>query len=291
MNDHLLRATDAENQIRVFAGVTTELIEEARERHETSPLATAALGRTMTAAALMGMTLKESQQVSVQIRANGPLGGVYATADVEGNVRGYVKNPQAHLNLNNEGKLDVSKGLGAGMLNIIKDMGLKEPYRGSVPLVSGEIGEDLTYYFTKSEQTPSAVGLGVLVGTDELDVKAAGGFILQLMPDTPDDVIEKLEANIGNLPKGITPLIENGEGAEQILDILLDGFAYRITERRGVEFKCICSRDKIEGVVLNLGKEEAYDILEEEGHVEITCQFCNKSYKFIEKELDMLFND
>ncbi|AZR73269.1 Hsp33 family molecular chaperone [Anoxybacter fermentans] len=288
MENIILRASGEKGQVRVFVGVTTELVEEARRRHNTSPLATAALGRVLTAGALMGAMLKEGQEVSLQFIGDGPLGAIFVIADSKGNVRGYVRHPEVELDLNDKGKLDVAKGLGKGMLYVLKDLGLKEPYKGSVPFVSGEIGEDLTYYFTKSEQTPSAVGLGVLINPD-LTVKAAGGFILQLLPHAEEEVIQKLENNLKKFSNGVTPLIDAGKGPEELLALLLEGIEYKITERRNVRFKCKCNRERLERVVINLGEDEARDILEKENKLELTCHFCNEKYVFGEEDVDKLF--
>ena len=223
MQDLLVRATGADGQLRVFAGVTTDLIEGVRKRHHTSRLATAALGRAITCASMMGTMLKEDQEIVLQITGDGPLGGIFVEADSDGNVRGYIRHPEVELELNEKGKLDVARGIGNGMLYVIKDLGLKEPYKGSVPLVSGEIGEDLTYYFTKSEQVPSAVGVGVLVGKEET-VIAAGGFIVQLLPHAEEETIARLEKNLESFRGGVTSLIEAGKTAEDLVAFSWMGF-------------------------------------------------------------------
>lgn len=288
MNDMVIRASGAEGQVRVFAGVTTRLVEKTRQRHNTSTLATAALGRAMTGGALMGAMLKEGQEVALQFMGDGPLGAIFVMSDPKGNTRGYVRNPDADLELNEVGKIDVGRGIGNGMLYVIKDLGLKEPYKGSVPLMTGEIGEDLTYYFTKSEQTPSAVALGVLVNP-EGSVKAAGGFIVQLLPHAEEEVVSRLEANLGHFKGGVTSLIAQGKGPEDLVALLLEGFEYTITEHRFPRFQCKCSRERLKGVVAGLGKEEAYDILRTENKVELTCHFCNEKYAFSEADLDEIF--
>lgn len=288
MQDLLVRAIGADGQIRVFAGVTTNLIEDAQKRHKTSRLATAALGRVITCGAMMGQMLKEGQEVVLQVMGDGPLGSIFVEADDTGNVRGYIRHPEVELDLNELGKLDVARGVGEGMLYVIKDLGLKEPYKGSVPLVSGEIGEDLTYYFTKSEQLPSAVGVGVLVSPDQ-SVLAAGGFIVQLLPHAEEETIARLEENLGNFRGGVTSLIEVGKTAEDLVALLLNGFEYQITDQREVRFKCKCNRTMLERVVVNLGEEEARDILQSEGILELTCHFCNRRFTFAEVDLDWLF--
>ncbi|MCK4257947.1 MAG: Hsp33 family molecular chaperone HslO [Halanaerobiales bacterium] len=288
MKDQIIRASGAMGQVRIFAAVTTELVEEARQRHNTSPLATAALGRALTAGGLMGTMLKEGQRISLQFFGDGPLGPVFVIADVEGNVRGYVRHPEADLSLNDKGKLDVGRGIGNGNLYVIKDLGLKEPYKGSIPLVTGEIGEDLTHYFMKSEQTPSAVGVGVLVQQD-YSVKASGGFIMQLLPHAEESTIQQLEANLAKLSGGVTQVIDEGKGPEELIEIILNGIEYHITERRDVRFKCNCNRERLEKIVINLGEEEARDILLQENKLELTCHFCNENYCFDEKDLDRLF--
>lgn len=288
MNDMIIRASGAEGQVRVFAGVTTRLVENARQRHETSPLATAALGRALTGGALMGAMLKEGQEVALQFIGDGPLGAIFVMSDYKGNTRGYVRNPAADLPLNESGKIDVGGGIGNGMLNVLKDLGLKEPYKGSVPLVTGEIGEDLTYYFTKSEQTPSAVALGVLVNPDG-SVKAAGGFVLQLLPHAEEEVISRLEANLGHFKQGVTSLVDQGKGPEDFVALLLAGLEQKITEHRFPRFQCKCNRERLKEIVAGLGKDEAYDILRAEAKVELTCHFCNQRYAFNEADLDAIF--
>lgn len=288
MNDKVIRATGANGQVRVFAGVTTRLVEKARQRHQTSPLATAALGRAITGGALMGTMLKEGQEVALQWTGDGPLGAIFVMADPKGNARGYVRNPQADLDLNEKGKIDVGRGIGQGMLYVLKDLGLKEPYKGSVPLVTGEIGEDLTYYFTKSEQTPSAVALGVLVNPDH-SVRAAGGFIVQLLPHAEEVVISRLEENLGHFKGGITSLIDAGKSPEDLIALLMEGLEYNVTQYFFPCFQCKCSRERLKGIVAGLGKEEAYDILRAENKVELTCHFCNEKYAFTEEDLNEIF--
>lgn len=289
MVDNLIRASGALGQIRVFAGVTTNLVEEARQRHNTSPVATAALGRALTAAALMGMMLKTDQEVSLQFLGDGPLGAIFVTADEKGHVRGYVRHPEVDLELNAVNKLDVAKALGQGMLYVIKDLGLKEPYQGSVPLTTSEIGDDLTSYFTKSEQTPSAVGLGVLINPN-LTVSTAGGFIIQLMPYAEEELVRKLELNISKLSGGVTSLIKQGKKLKDLLAALLDGIEYHITQEQEVCFQCRCNRDRLEQIIITLGADEAKDIVNKEGQLEVTCHFCNEKYLFTKSEVEKLFN-
>lgn len=286
MKDYIVRATAAEGQVRAFAATTKELVETAREHHNTSPVATAALGRLLTAGAMMGSMMKnETDMLTLQVRGDGPLGGITVTADSKGDVKGYVNNPDVMLPPKN-GKLDVGGAVGIGLLQVIKDMGLKEPYSGQTILVSSEIAEDLTYYFANSEQVPSSVGLGVLMEKDNT-VKQAGGFIIQLMPFTSDEVIDRLEAKLSNV-KSVTALLDAGMTPEQILEELLGEFGVEINEKIPTGYQCDCSRERIEKALISLGKKELEDMIHDGETIEVGCQFCNKKYPVTVEELKSL---
>lgn len=289
MSDYIVRATAANAQIRAFACTTRELAEKARQIHNTSPVVTAALGRMLSAGAMMGSMMKGEQDIlTLQLKGDGPMKGITVTADSKGTVKGYPIVPDVILPANAIGKLDVSGAIGKGSLSVIKDMGLKEPYVGQTLLQTGEIAEDLTYYFATSEQVPSSVGLGVLMNKDNT-VKQAGGFIIQLMPFADDEVIDKLEKNLANV-KSVTSLLDAGNSPEQMLEILLEGFDLEINETSSVEFSCNCSRSKIERVLISLGKKELTEMIEDGEPIEVNCHFCNTHYKFDVSELKDLKN-
>ena len=284
MNDYIIRATAANDQIRAFAAVTTQMVETAREHHNTSPVATAALGRLLTAGAMMGAMMKgEKDVLTLQIKAGGPLQGITVTADSQGNVKGYVGNPDVCIPANSKGKLDVAGAVGPGFLNVIKDMGLKEPYSGQVMLQTCEIAEDLTYYFATSEQVPSSVGLGVLMEKDNT-VKQAGGFIIQLMPFTDDEVINKLEENLKKVTS-VTSLLEEGHTPESLLKLILDGFDVEIMETVPTQFHCNCSKERVEKALISVGKKEIKEMIDDGKEIELNCHFCNKNYIFTVDEL------
>ena len=284
MNDYIIRATAANDQIRAFAAVTTEMVETAREHHNTSPVATAALGRLLTAGAMMGSMMKgEKDVLTLQIKAGGPLQGITVTADSQGNVKGYVGNPDVCIPANSKGKLDVAGAVGPGFLTVIKDMGLKEPYSGQVMLQTCEIAEDLTYYFATSEQVPSSVGLGVLMEKDNT-VKQAGGFIIQLMPFTDDEVINKLEENLKKVTS-VTSLLEEGHTPESLLKLILDGFDVEIMETVPTQFYCNCSKERVEKALISVGKKEIKEMIDDGKEIELNCHFCNKNYIFSVEEL------
>ena len=284
MEDYIIRATAADGAIRAFAVTSKNTVETARSLHNTSPVATAALGRLLSAAAMMGIMLKgEKDLLTLQIRGDGPLQGIVVSADSEANVKGYVFNPYVEVPDKYEGKLDVSKAIGNGNISVIKDIGLKEPYCGQIELVSGEIAEDLTYYFAKSEQTPSAVGLGVLIDRDTT-VMASGGFIIQLMPDADDEIAEKLEEKINRAPY-VTTLLDMGYTPEDILKLILGDFNLEINEKKEMRFYCNCSRSRVEKALISLGKDELTKIIEEDKKAQLHCHFCNKEYNFNEDEL------
>ena len=284
MNDYIIRAIAANDQIRAFAAVTTETVEEARKDHNTSPVATAALGRLLTAGAMMGTMMKGDKDIlTLQIKAGGPLEGITVTADSKGRVKGYVGNPNVCIPANSKGKLDVAGAVGVGFMNVIKDMGLKEPYVGQVALQTSEIAEDLTYYFATSEQVPSAVGLGVLMNKDNT-VRQAGGFIVQLMPFAEESTIAKLEENVQKITS-VTSLLEEGHTPESLLEKVLDGFDMEINENIPTEFYCNCSRDRVEKALISIGRKELNEMIQEGKPIEMNCHFCNHNYEFTVEEL------
>ena len=284
MNDYIIRAIAANDQIRAFAAVTTETVEEARKDHNTSPVATAALGRLLTAGAMMGTMMKGDKDIlTLQIKAGGPLEGITVTADSKGRVKGYVGNPNVCIPANSKGKLDVAGAVGVGFMNVIKDMGLKEPYVGQVALQTSEIAEDLTYYFATSEQVPSAVGLGVLMNKDNT-VRQAGGFILQLMPFAEESTIAKLEENVQKITS-VTSLLEEGHTPESLLEKVLDGFDMEINEKIPTEFYCNCSRERVEKALISIGRKELNEMIQEGKPIEMNCHFCNHNYEFTVEEL------
>lgn len=284
MGDYIVRATAADNQIRAFAATTKELVEKARAAHDTSPVATAALGRLLTGGVMMGVMMKgEKDLLTLQVKGDGPIGGITVTADSQGHVKGYVENPDVLLPANALGKLDVGGAVGNGMLRVIKDMGLKEPYVGQVALETGELGDDLTYYFATSEQVPSSVGLGVLMEKDNT-VKQAGGFIIQLMPFTDEKVIEALEKKISEV-QSVTSMLNLGMTPEDILNELLGEFYPEISEKIPAEFHCDCSKKRVEKVLISLGKKELTSIINDGKPVELKCHFCNSGYTFTTEEL------
>ena len=288
MNDYMIRATAADGQIRAFAATTRDMVENAKNAHNTSPVATAALGRLMTAAAMMGADLKgEKDLLTLRIEGSGPLGGLLVTANGHGDVKGYAFNPDVMLPPNAQGKLDVGGSLDLGVLSVIKDIGLKEPYVGQTQLVTGEIAEDLTYYFATSEQVPSSVALGVLMNKDNT-VRQAGGFIIQLLPGASDEIIDKIEAKLSGI-SSITALLNAGKTPEEILTDILGEFGLEILKKMPVQFHCDCERSRVEKAIISIGKKEIQDMINEGREIEVNCQFCNKHYKFSVDELqDML---
>ena len=283
MKDYIVRATAGDGQIRAFAATTGNLVEEARKRHDTSPVATAALGRLLTAGAMMGGMMKnETDVLTLQIKGDGPLGGITVTADAKGDVKGYVDHPEAMMPPKN-GKLDVGGAVGIGLLNVIKDMGLKEPYVGQTILQTSEIAEDLTYYFASSEQVPSSVGLGVLMNKDNT-VRCAGGFIIQLMPFTPDEVVDALEKKISEIAS-VPEMLEEGNTPEQIFEIILGDFGLEITDTLPAAFQCDCSKERVSRAISTLSKKDLDDIINDGEAIEVKCQFCNKAYHFDVDEL------
>ena len=277
--DRIVRATAANAQIRIFAAYTKDLAEEGRKRHSTSPVATAALGRLMTAAVMMSETLKgEDDLLTLKITGDGPIGGITVTVNSNAEVKGYVGNPNVDLPLNAKGKLDVAGAVGAGHLDVIRDMGLKEPYVGQTPLISGEIAEDLTYYFANSEQVPSSVGLGVLVDRD-FSVRTAGGFLVQLLPFAEDAVIDKLEENLSRI-KSVTAFFEEGNTPEDLIEAICKDMEPQITETVPAVFRCNCSRERVEKALISIGKAELKNLIDEGKPVTLNCGFCNTDYVF-----------
>ncbi|MBU5468677.1 Hsp33 family molecular chaperone HslO [Virgibacillus sp. MSJ-26] len=287
MKDHLIKATIYDGMVRAYTIVSTETVEEARRRHDTWATATAAMGRTITITAMMGALLKDDQSLTVKVEGGGPIGAIMADGNAKGEVRGYVVNPHVDFDLNEKGKLDVARAVGKnGALSIVKDLGLKDYFTGQVPIVSGEISEDFTYYFAHSEQIPSAVGAGVLVNPDH-SVLAAGGFIVQVMPGADEDLIAELEEQIQNF-EPISSLIQKGYTPEQILSKLFPDEEVKIHESMPIEFKCKCSKERLGVAIKGLGNEEIDSMISEEHGAEATCHFCNEVYHFNESELERL---
>ena len=284
MSDYIVRATAADANIRAFAVTSREMVETAREDHMTTPVMTAALGRLLSAGAMMGAMMKGDKDIiTLQIQCSGPAKGLTVTADSHGNVKGFAINPQVELPLNAAGKLDVGGALDLGILTVIKDMGLKEPYSGQCELKTGEIAEDLTYYFATSEQTPSSVALGVLMERDNT-VKQAGGFILQMMPGASEEVISALEKRLGEITS-ITALLDAGNTPEMILEHILGDFGLEILDKLPTAFSCNCSEERIEKALISVGKQELQSMIEDGKTIEVNCHFCNKNYTFDVDEL------
>lgn len=289
MTDYMIRATAAEGQIRAFAATTRETVETARNAHNTSPVATAALGRLLTAGAMMGSTMKGDNDIlTLRAEGDGPIGGLTVTADAFGNVKGYAFHPEVMLPPNPQGKLDVGGALGVGVLSVIKDIGLKEPYVGQTILVSGEIAEDLTYYYATSEQTPSSVALGVLMNRDNT-VRQAGGFMIQLLPGASDEMIDKLETRLQEI-KPITSLLDEGSTPEGILEHILGDFGLEIFGQTPVQFYCNCDKKRVEKALVSIGKKELQEMIDDGKTIEVNCHFCNQNYEFTVEELRELLN-
>lgn len=288
--DYMVRATAADNQIRAFAVTSRNLVEQARDYHNTSPVITAALGRLLTGGVMMGGMMKgEDDLLTLQIKCAGPAKGMAVTADSKGNVKGYPQVADVMLPPNAQGKLDVGGALGLGILSVIKDMGLKEPYVGQVELKTSEIAEDLTYYFATSEQIPSAVGLGVLMNRDNT-VKQAGGFIIQLMPYTDEKVISALEKKVAQVTS-VTDLLEQGMTPESLLEKLLGEFGVEITEKVPVQYECNCSKERVTRAIASIGKKDIQEMVDAGESIEVNCQFCDKHYIFTPQELQELLRE
>ena len=284
MTDYIVRATAGDHQVRAFAATTRELVEHARHAHNTSPVATAALGRLLTAGAMMGVMMKgDDDLLTLKVQGSGPIEGLTVTADSKGNVKGYAFNPGVMLPPNDKGKLDVGGALGIGVLSVIKDIGLKEPYVGQTILVSGEIAEDLTYYYATSEQTPSSVALGVLMNKDNT-VRQAGGFIIQLMPGASEAVISALEKKIGEI-HSITTLLDVGNTPETIMQYILGDLGLEINEKLPAKFTCNCNKSRIERALISVGKKDIQEMIDDGKPIEVNCHFCNKNYTFDVDEL------
>lgn len=287
MSDYLVRATAANGQIRAFAVRTTDTVEEARQRHNCSPVVSAGLGRLMSAALMMGSMMKgEKDVLTLKVEGSGPVGMYLATANSHGKVKGYAANPGVVLPANSAGKLDVAGSIGVGLLTVTRDIGLKEPYSGTCELISGEIAEDITYYFASSEQTPSSVGLGVLM-TKENTVDAAGGFIIQVMPDATEETISGIEEKLATV-SSVTSLMSEGKTPEDILGIILGDVGLEILDRMPVGFKCDCSREKVKDALALVSREEMAQIIADNKPIEVVCHFCNTSYNFDVQELKMI---
>ena len=288
MKDYIVRATAANAQIRAFACASRETLEAARAHHDTTPVATAALGRLLIGGAMMGTMLKgEKDVLTLQVHASGPLQGMTVTADAFGHVKGYVNNPYVDLPLNAKGKLDVAGAVGVGFMNVIKDLGLKEPYVGQTVLQTSEIAEDLTFYFATSEQVPSSVGLGVLVGKD-YHVAQAGGFIIQLMPFADDKVIDKLEENLKEVDS-VTKLLAEGLTPEQLLEKVLAGFDVEFNDKIPMSFYCDCNKSRVEKVLISVGKKDLQEMIADGKPIEVNCHFCNTNYTFEVDELKEIY--
>lgn len=288
MSDHIVRAVSADGYFKATAISGRDLVERARNIHTLLPVATAALGRTLMAASMMGDALKEENgSVTLQIKGGGPLGTVLAVSDCTGNVRGYVQNPHVDLMEKHPGKLDIGRAVGTdGTLTVIKDIGLKEPYVGSIGLFSGEIADDLAMYFVESEQIPTACALGVLMGTDQ-SVTSAGGYLIQLLPGTPEEVIDKIEAGIRQVGP-VSGALASGLDGEGLLRAVLPDFELEILETHPVAYKCYCSRDRVTRALISMGRQELSSLIEEQGQAELTCQFCDSVYRFSKEELEEL---
>ncbi len=279
MSDYIIRGTAANDQVRFFAATTRDMVETARTIHNTSPVATAALGRLLTAGAMMGsMSKNETDLTTLQIKCSGPIGGLMVTADGAANVKGYVNHPDVILPANSKGKLDVGGALDLGVLSVIKDIGLKEPYVGQTQLVSGEIAEDLTYYFATSEQVPSSVALGVLMN-HENTVQQAGGFIIQMMPFAEDGLIDALEERLNNF-SSITTLLNQGVTPEAMMEQLFEGYDLHIMEQIPTGYHCNCSRDRVYRAVMSIGKKDIQEMIDNNKPIEVNCHFCGKHYIF-----------
>ena len=289
MSDYMIRATAADGQVRAFAVTARDTVETARKAHDTSPVATAALGRLLSAGAMMGSMMKgEKDLLTLRMEGDGPIGGLLVTADAFGNVKGYAFHPEVMLPPNDKGKLDVGGALGVGVLSVIKDIGLKEPYVGQTILVSGEVAEDLTYYYATSEQVPSSVALGVLMNKDNT-VRQAGGFIIQLLPGASDELIDRLEERLGVM-EPVTSLLDKGMTPEEMLEALLGDFGLEILDRMPVAFSCDCTKERVEKALVSIGNKELPDMIDDGKEIEVNCQFCNRHYVFSVEELKGLFS-
>jgi molecular chaperone Hsp33 len=284
MKDYILRAVTENGDARIFIATSKNTVNEAFKIHKTSPVVSAAFGRMLTAGAIMGCMIKNKDDlVTISMKGNGKMKGVLVTSDSKSRVKGYVNVPIVDLPLKPNGKLDVGGAIGEGVFTVIQDMGLKEPYVGQVPLITGEVADDLTYYYAKSEQTPTAVSLGVLVDTD-YSIKYAGGFIIQMMPNADELIVSKLEASVLKIDS-MTNLLSEYITPEKILEVVLDGIDYKITDKIPMEYYCNCSRERVENALISVGKKELTEILQEDKKANIHCHFCANDYDFSEEDL------
>jgi molecular chaperone Hsp33 len=289
MNDYLVKGLAFDGQVRAYAVKTTGAVAEAQRRHYTWPVASAALGRTMSAGVMMGAMLQGEDNLTIKVEGGGPIGVILVDSNAKGDVRGYVSNPHVHFDLNEQGKLDVRKAVGTeGMLSVVKDIGLRDFFTGQVPIVSGELGEDFTYYFAVSEQLPSSVGVGVLVNPDN-SIKAAGGFIIQLMPGAAEETIAEIEQRLKEIPP-VSKLIERGLTPEELLEQVLGKENVTFLETIPVSFTCKCSKDRFGSAIISLGAEEIEDMIAKDGQAEAQCHFCNEKYVFNKEELEEMMN-
>ena len=288
MSNYVIRTSAADNNIRGFFAVTTEMVEKARNIHEATPVATAALGRVITAASIMGLMMKgDKDKLTIQVMGGGPAGSIVAVSNSKGMVKGYISNPSVDVPLREDGKLDVGGAVGIdGKISVMRDLGMKEPYIGQNDLFNGEIAQDLTHYYAYSEQQPSAVSLGVLIEKD-YSVKAAGGFIVQLMPDADEESVSRLEQNLISM-KNITALIEDGNAPEDIMNMVFDGLSPKVLQKDEVDFECDCSREKFEKALVTIGEEDFDKLINEDSGAELVCHFCNSKYNFTREELEEL---
>ena len=291
MNNEIVRVITTDGFAKGVAVTGRDIVERARNIHKLLPMGTAALGRTLMAASMMGDMLKEEKgALTLQIKGGGPLGAILAVSDYEGNVRGYVQNPQVELMEQRPGKLDVGAAVGLdGTLTVIKDLGLKEPYVGSIGLFSGEIADDLAMYFVESEQIPTACALGVLVGLDQ-SVTAAGGYLIQLLPGASEDMIERIEAGVRSMGP-VSSALAGGLDGEGLLRTVLKDFELEILDRHPVKYRCYCSRERVSRALISMGREELTDLIREQGRAELTCQFCDQVYRFSRAELEQLLSE
>ena len=287
MGDYIIKAISGNGQARAYVAVTTDMVNEAARRHNMSPVAIVAAGRLFTAGAMMGSMMKNDNDIlTIRIKGNGPIGQMMCTADPCGHVKGFVGNPQVMLPLK-DGRIDVAGALGIGVLSVTKDLGLKEPYIGDTILVTSEIGDDLTYYFATSEQTPSAVGLGVYMNKNNT-ADAAGGFIVQMMPEADDETVGTLEANVQSITS-VSDLLHEGKTAEDLLNLIFKGVEYKVLETLDVSYSCDCSRTKVINALLSLGPDEIKSLIDEGKPVETRCQFCGEKYEFSLDDLERMY--
>lgn len=290
MSDYLVKALAFDGEVRAYAVRSTETVGEGQRRHHTWPTASAALGRSLTATAMLGAMLKGDQKLTVKIDGGGPIGLILVDGNAKGEVRGYVTNPQVHFDLNEHGKLDVKRAVGTeGTLSVVKDIGMRDYFTGQVPIVSGELGEDFTYYLFNSEQVPSSVGVGVLVNPDN-SILAAGGFIIQLMPGAKDETITKIEQRLSEIPP-ISKLIEKGLTPEELLEEICGKDNVKIIENMPISFTCTCSKERFSNAIISLGQAEIEDIINTDGQAEAECHFCNEKYLFRKDELETLLEE